>query len=268
MCTSAPRDDRPVSTRQQRLWIALAEDLKHHRPVAVKVLHPELAAALGHERFLREVEIAARLQHPHILTLIDSSEADGFLYYVIPFVDGGSLRARLVQQHELPIADVVRIIREVADALADAHAHGVVHRDIKPDNILLRGQHAVITDFGIAKAVSEATGVHALTSVGVTLGTPTYMAPEQAGGDPAIDHRADIYALGVMAYEMLTGAPPFTGETPQSVLAAHMTRQPEPIDSRRAAVPAPLTAIVMQCRLLCNRKWWPSPPARATSGRR
>ena len=215
--------------------VYLAEDLKHHRPVAVKVLHPELAAALGHERFLREVEIAARLQHPHILTLIDSGEADGFLYYVMPFVDGESLRARLAREHELPVADVVRIMREVADALAEAHAHGVVHRDIKPDNVLLRGQHAVVTDFGIAKAVSEATGVHALTSVGVTLGTPTYMAPEQAAGDPAIDHRADIYALGVMAYEMLTGAPPFTGATPQSVLAAHMTRQPEPIDSRRAA---------------------------------
>ena len=227
--------------------VYLAEDLKHHRPVAVKVLHPELAAALGHERFLREVEIAARLQHPHVLTLIDSGEADGFLYYVMPFVDGGSLRARLAQEHELPIADVVRIIREVADALAEAHVRGVVHRDIKPDNILLRGQHVVVTDFGIAKAVSEATGLHAVTSVGVTLGTPTYMAPEQAAGDPAIDHRADIYALGVMAYEMLTGAPPFTGAAAQSVLAAHMTRQPEPIDSRRAAVPAALSAVVMRC---------------------
>jgi serine/threonine-protein kinase len=227
--------------------VYLAQDLKHHRPVAIKVLHPELAAALGHERFLREVEIAARLQHPNILTLIDSGEAGGFLYYVMPFVDGASVRGRLAREHELPVPDVVRIMREVADGLSEAHAHGVVHRDIKPDNVLLRGQHAVITDFGVAKAVSEATGVHALTSVGVTLGTPTYMAPEQAGGDPAVDHRADIYALGVMAYEMLTGAPPFTGDTPQSVLAAHMTRQPEPIASRRAEVPAPLAAIVMRC---------------------
>jgi serine/threonine-protein kinase len=227
--------------------VYLAEDLKHHRRVAVKVLHPELAAALGHERFLREVQIAARLQHPHILTLIDSGEADGFVYYVMPFVDGVSLRTRLVRERELPIADVVRIMREVADALSEAHEHGVVHRDIKPDNVLLRGHHAVITDFGVAKAVSEATGVHALTSVGVTLGTPSYMAPEQAGGDPATDHRADIYARGVMAYEMLTGAPPFTGTTPQAVLAAHMTRQPEPMDSRRTGVPAPLAAIVMRC---------------------
>jgi serine/threonine-protein kinase len=147
----------------------------------------------------------------------------------------------------LPIADVVRIVREVADALSEAHAHGVVHRDIKPDNVLLRGQHAVVTDFGVAKAVSEATGRHELTSVGVTLGTPTYMAPEQASGDPGVDHRADIYALGVMAYEMLTGEPPFTGVTPQSVLAAHMTQQPAAVTTRRAAVPAPLAAVVMRC---------------------
>ena len=227
--------------------VYLADDLKHHRSVAVKVLHPELAAALGHERFLREVEISARLQHPHILTLIDSGEADGFVYYVMPFVDGTSLRARIAREHELPVADVVRIIREVADALSEAHAHGVVHRDVKPDNVLLRGQHAVVTDFGVAKAVSESTGLHELTSVGVTLGTPTYMAPEQAAGDPGTDHRADIYALGVMAYEMLVGAPPFSGPTPQSVLAAHMTQQPVSISSRRSAVPEGLAATIMRC---------------------
>ena len=244
--SSSYRIEREVG-RGGMATVYLAEDLKHHRPVAVKVLHPELAAALGHERFLREVEIAARLQHPHILTLIDSGEADGFVYYVMPFVDGKSLRARITREHELPVADVVRIMREVADALSEAHAHGVVHRDIKPDNVLLRGQHVVIADFGVAKAVSEATGVHEVTSVGVTLGTPTYMAPEQAAGDPAIDHRADIYALGVMAYEMLTGAPPFTGVTAQAVLAAHMTLQPEPIASRRAAVPAALSAVIMRC---------------------
>jgi serine/threonine-protein kinase len=243
--SSAYRIERELG-RGGMATVYLAEDLKHHRLVAVKVLHPELAATLGHERFLREVEIAARLQHPHILTLIDSGEAEGLLYYVMPFVDGASLRARLARDHELPVADVVRIMREVADALAEAHAHGVVHRDVKPDNVLLRGQHAVITDFGVAKAVSDATGVHALTSVGVTLGTPAYMAPEQAAGDP-VDHRADIYALGVMAYEMLTGAPPFTGTTAQAVLTAHLAQQPEPIASRRAEVPAPLAAIVMRC---------------------
>jgi eukaryotic-like serine/threonine-protein kinase len=243
--SSAYRIERELG-RGGMATVYLAEDLKHHRRVAVKVLHPELAATLGHDRFLREVEIAARLQHPHILTLIDSGEADGLLYYVMPFVDGASLRARLAREHELPVADVVRIMREVADALSEAHALGVVHRDIKPDNVLLRGQHAVITDFGIAKAVSEATGVHALTSVGVTLGTPTYMAPEQAAGETA-DHRADIYALGVMAYEMLTGAPPFAGTTAQAVLTAHLAQQPEPIASRRAEVPAPLAAVVMRC---------------------
>jgi serine/threonine-protein kinase len=153
-------------------------------PWPVKVLHPELAAALGHERFLREVEIAARLQHPHILTLIDSGQADGFLYYVMPFVDGASLRARLAREHELPVADVVRIMREVADALAEATRTAWCTATSSRTTSCSAGQHAVVTDFGIAKAVSEATGVHALTSVGVTLGTPTYMAPEQAGGDP------------------------------------------------------------------------------------
>ena len=236
--------------------VYLAEDLKHHRQVAVKVLHPDLAAALGPERFLREVEIAARLQHPHILTLIDSGEVHeghpdqsagrSLLYYVMPFVDGPSLRTRIASERELPIGDVLHILRDVAEALAEAHARGVVHRDIKPDNVLLRGHHAVVTDFGIAKAVGEATGHHQLTSVGVTLGTPAYMAPEQAAGDPAADHRVDIYALGVMAYEMLTGAPPFTGRTPQSVLAAHMTQPPVPVTSHRA-VPAPIAEVIMRC---------------------
>ncbi|MEP6690818.1 MAG: protein kinase [Gemmatimonadaceae bacterium] len=227
--------------------VFLAEDVKHHRPVAVKVLHPELASAIGAGRFLREIEIGARLQHPHILTLIDSGEADGFLYYVMPFVDGASLRARLVHEHELPLADALRILREVADALAEAHAQGVVHRDIKPDNVLLRGQHAVVTDFGVAKAVSEATDHQQLTTVGLTLGTPAYMAPEQAAGDPTTDHRADIYALGVLAYEMLAGQPPFTGATPQAVLAAHMTHVPAPIITHRATVPAPVAELVMRC---------------------
>jgi serine/threonine-protein kinase len=246
--------------------VYLAEDVRHHRQVALKVLHPELSATLGHERFLREVEISARLQHPHILTLIDSGEsldptepAGGrVLYYVMPFVDGESLRARIAREHQLPVADVVRIMREVADALSEAHARGVVHRDIKPDNVLLRGNHAIVTDFGIAKAVSEATGRHELTTVGVTLGTPTYMAPEQAAGGPDVDHRADIYALGVMAYEMLAGEPPFTGVTPQSVLAAHITQEPQPLVSRRATVPTPLAAVVMRCLQKAPADRWQS----------
>ncbi len=227
--------------------VYLAQDQKHHRPVAVKVLHPDLAAALGGGRFLQEIEIAARLQHPHILTLIDSGEADGFLYYVMPFVDGESLRTRLTREHELPLPDVLRILRDVADALAEAHAHGVVHRDIKPDNVLLRGHHAVVTDFGVAKAVSEATGRQQVTTAGVALGTPAYMAPEQAAADPATDHRADIYALGVLAYEMLAGQPPFIGTTAQAVLSAHMTQAPEPITRHRTVVPAPLAELIMRC---------------------
>ncbi|MFI5235147.1 MAG: protein kinase [Gemmatimonadales bacterium] len=227
--------------------VYLAEDLKHRRKVAVKVLRPDLAASLGAERFLREIQVAARLQHPHILPLHDSGEADGFLYYVMPYVEGESLRGRLGHGGELPIHDVVRVIGEVADALAYAHGRGVVHRDIKPDNVMLSGRHALVMDFGVAKAVSEATGRQAITTVGVALGTPAYMAPEQAAAEENIDHRADIYALGVTAYELLTGRPPFTGMSAQQVLAAHVTQAPEPLTSRRAACPPALAAVVMRC---------------------
>jgi tetratricopeptide (TPR) repeat protein len=215
--------------------------------VAVKVLRPDLAAALGPERFLREIEIAANLTHPHIVPLYDSGEADGFLYYVLPYIEGESLRAKLAREGELPIADAVRILRDVVDALTDAHAHGVVHRDIKPDNVLLTKHHAVVTDFGVAKAVSEATGREKLTTAGVALGTPAYMAPEQAVADPHIDHRADIYAVGAVAYELLTGRPPFTGTTPQMVLSAHVTEVPEPVTKDRHAVPPALAQLVMRC---------------------
>jgi serine/threonine-protein kinase len=179
--------------------VYLAEDIKHRRRVAVKVLRPDLAASLGRERFFREIEVAARLQHPHILSLFDSGEANGFLYYVMPYVEGISLRDRLSQGGELPVNEVVRILAEMSDALAYAHGQGVVHRDIKPDNVMLSGRHALVMDFGIAKAVSEATGPSAITSVGIALGTPAYMAPEQAMAEGQIDQRADIYALGVVA---------------------------------------------------------------------
>jgi len=227
--------------------VYLAEDLKHHRKVAVKVLRADLAASLGPERFLREVTIAANLQHPHVLPLYDSGQADGFLYYVMPYVEGISLRQKLIREGELPIADAVRILRDMADALAYAHQHGVVHRDIKPENVMLSGRHALVTDFGVAKAVSEATGRQTLTTAGVALGTPAYMAPEQAAADPHTDHRADIYAFGVVAYELLTGRPPFTGASPQAILAAHVTTAADPVTKFRASIPPALAALVMRC---------------------
>jgi eukaryotic-like serine/threonine-protein kinase len=225
--------------------VYLAEDLKHRRKVAVKVMRPEIAQSLGAARFLREIDIAAQLTHPHILPLHDSGEADGFLYYVMPYVEGESLRARLAREGALPPGDAARYLREVADALAYAHASGVVHRDIKPENVMLSGRHALVMDFGIAKAVSEAGG--GLTTVGVSIGTPAYMSPEQAVADPGVDHRADIYALGVMGYEMLAGRTPFDGMSPQQVLAAHVTRAPEPLSARVPGCPPALAALVMRC---------------------
>ncbi len=227
--------------------VFLARDQKHHRPVAIKVLKPELAASLGPERFLREIEIAAQLQHPHILTLIDSGEAEGLLYYVMPYVEGESLRDRLAREGELPVTDAVRILRDVTDALSYAHTHGVVHRDVKPENVMLSGGHALVMDFGVAKAVSEATGGPSLTTVGIALGTPAYMAPEQAAADPHVDQRVDLYALGVMGYEMLAGRPPLVGATSQATLAAHVMQVPEPLTQRRRAVPAGLSALIMKC---------------------
>ena len=235
--------------------VYLAEDLRHRRRVAVKVLHPELAEGISGERFLREIEITAQLLHPHVLSLIDSGRAEGLLYYVMPFVDGETLRRRLDREGELPVDDGVRILREVADALAYAHGSGIVHRDVKPVNVLLTANHALVADFGIAKAVATArrgtSGIGAagptLTSLGLALGTPTYMAPEQAAGDPNVDQRADIYALGVLAYEMLAGAPPFSGSTPQHVMAAHLTQAPEPLARRRPSLPPALEQLVMRC---------------------
>jgi serine/threonine-protein kinase len=210
--------------------VYLAHDLRHDRRVALKVLRPELSAFLGAERFLREIRIAAQLNHPHILTLHDSGEADGLLFYVMPFVEGASLRQRLGGPDPLAIGDAVTIAAEVADGLAYAHALGVVHRDIKPENILLAHGHAAIADFGIARAVVGAGP--AITMTGMSLGTPIYMSPEQAVGDPALNHRSDIYSLGCMLYEMLTGRPPYPGETPQALMVQHAT---SPVPSPRAA---------------------------------
>jgi serine/threonine-protein kinase len=196
--------------------VYLARDLKLHREVAVKVLLPELGFALGPERFRREIELATHLSHPHILPIYDSGEADGELYYVMPYIAGESLRGRLNRERQLPLDDALRIACEVASALDHSHRHGIIHRDIKPENILLEDGQALVADFGIARAVS-AVGEGKLTSTGVSLGTPTYMSPEQGMADPNLDGRTDIYSLGCVLYEMLAGEPPFTGRTTQAL---------------------------------------------------
>jgi serine/threonine protein kinase/tetratricopeptide (TPR) repeat protein len=223
--------------------VYLAQDLKHGRPVALKVLHPELAASLGSERFLREIQIAARLQHPHILPLYDSGEANTLLYYVMPFVEGESLRDRLTREKQLPIEDAVKVGRDVAAALDYAHRHGVVHRDIKPENVMLHEGEAIVTDFGIAKAVSAAGG-ESLTQTGMAVGTPAYMSPEQASGDREPDGRSDIYSLGCVLYEMLTGSAPFMGPTVQSIIMKRFTEPVPSVRATRSTVTAELEQVV------------------------
>jgi eukaryotic-like serine/threonine-protein kinase len=216
--------------------VFLAEDLKHHRSVAIKVLHAELAAQIGPERFVREIEIAARLQHPHILPLYDSGEAAGFLYYVMPLVEGESLRDRLDREHQLSQEDALRIATEVAGALSYAHSRGVVHRDIKPENILLSAGTAVVADFGIARAL-DAAGEHQLTQTGTIIGTPAYMSPEQATGSTEIDGRSDQYSLACVVYELLVGQPPFTGPTAQAIIARHSLDMVSPPSIVRDTIP-------------------------------
>ena len=224
--------------------VYLAEDVRHHRKVALKVLHPELSAVLGPERFLKEIELTASLQHPHILPLFDSGSAGALLYYVMPYVDGESLRGRLTRERQLGIDEAVRITREVASALDYAHRHGVIHRDVKPENILLHDGAALVADFGIALAVAHASGER-ITQSGFSLGTPQYMAPEQAMAERTIDARADIYALGVVLYEMLSGEPPFTGPTAQAVVARVMTDRPRPLAAARETIPPHVESAVM-----------------------
>ena len=216
--------------------VYLAHDLKHDRDVAVKIIRSDLSASLGHERFLREIEIAARLRHPNIVPLYDSGQADGSLFFVMPYEEGQSLRERIRQTGALPVADALNVLRDVARALAYAHEHGVVHRDVKPDNVILSGGAAVVTDFGIAKAVSVAlTDARdaTLTQAGMVIGTPAYMAPEQATADASIDHRADIYSFGCLGYELFAGVPPFEFPTVHQIIAAHIATVPRP--DRRAA---------------------------------
>jgi len=224
--------------------VYLAHDVRHDRKVALKVLRPELSAILGAERFLAEIKTTANLQHPHILSLFDSGEADGLVYYVMPYVEGESLRDRLTREKQLPVEDAVRIAVEVADALAYAHQHGVVHRDIKPENILLHGGHAMVADFGIALAASRSDGGTRMTDTGMSLGTPHYMAPEQAMGEREITPKADIYALGCVLYEMLTAEPPFTGATAQAIIARVMTEEPRSLTLQRKTIPPHVEAAV------------------------
>ncbi|MFI5279386.1 MAG: protein kinase [Gemmatimonadales bacterium] len=226
--------------------VYLAHDVRHDRKVALKVLRPELAAILGGERFLAEIKTTANLQHPHILSLFDSGEADGLVYYVMPYVEGESLRDRLAREKQLPVEDAVRIACEVADALEYAHQHGIVHRDIKPENILLHGGHAMVADFGIALAASRSDGGTRMTETGMSLGTPHYMSPEQSMGEREITPKADIYALGCVLYEMLTAEPPFTGATAQAIIARVMTEQPRSLTVQRHTIPSHLEAVVIR----------------------
>ena len=223
--------------------VYLAHDVKHNRKVAVKVLRPELAAILGAERFLKEIEVTANLQHPHILPLFDSGEADSFLYYVMPFVEGESLREKLNREKQLSIDEAVRLTTEVAEALHYAHERNIIHRDIKPENILLHSGNAMVADFGIALAVQQASG-NRLTETGLSLGTPHYMSPEQATADRELDAKSDIYSLGCVLYEMLTGDPPHTGSTAQAIIASVVTKEPERIIDRRSTVPPHVDAAV------------------------
>ena len=223
--------------------VYLARDLRHGRPVAIKVLRPEIAAALGPERFLREIQIAAQLAHPHILPLHDSGAAGAFLYYVMPYVEGESLRDRLAREPQLPVEQAVQIAREVADALGYAHGHDVVHRDIKPENILFEAGHAVVSDFGIARAITATAGA-TLTETGIVIGTPAYMSPEQASGTDPIDGRSDVYSLGCVLYEMLAGEPPYTGPSAQIVISKRLTDPVPSVRRLREGIPAAIDAAV------------------------
>ena len=236
--------DREVG-RGGMATVYLAQDQKHDRPVAIKVLHPYLAVNLGPERFLREIQIAAQLQHPHIVPLYDSGQAGDLLYYVMPYVEGESLRQRLAREQRLPVEDALHLGRSVAAALDYAHRHGVVHRDIKPENVMLHEGEAVVTDFGIAKAVTAAAA-STLTQTGATVGTPAYMSPEQAAGAAELDGRSDVYSLGCVVYEMLSGRTPFTGPTAQAIIAQCFTEPPPPLRGARGDLPEWLEPVVMK----------------------
>src|SRR5713226_5955620 len=226
--------------------VFLATEASLHRAVVIKLLPPEFASEVSEARFKQEIELAAHLQHPNILPVLTAGAKGDLLFYVMPFVSGESLRHRLTREGKLPVADAVRILHEVADALAHAHAEGVIHRDIKPENILLEGAHAVLTDFGVARALTESRSGGRLTDTGLALGTPGYMSPEQAAGERNIDARADVYALAVVGYEMLAGFPPFAGPTARAVIAAHLTATPKPLTDVRPETPPHVANTIAQ----------------------
>ena len=228
-----------------RVFVAKEKSLG--RKVVIKVLSPELTADVNRGRFRREIQVAAQLQHPHIVTLFSAGEIDDLLYYTMPFISGESLKTALEKHGQLPVVEVVRVLYHVAEALEYAHEQGVVHRDIKPANILRSGSYSLITDFGVAKALNAATTTSGMTATGMAVGTPAYMAPEQLAGDAAADHRIDIYALGLLAYELLNGKSPFFASTPQRVLAAVLTQEPKPLIEVRPDVPPSLSELIMAC---------------------
>ncbi len=249
--------------------VYLARDLRHDRPVALKVLHPELAHAVGSERFGREIRFAARLQHPHILSVHDSGVADGMLWFTMPYVEGESLRDRLRRDGALPSADAVRLAREVAEALGSAHRQGIIHRDIKPENVLLSHGHALVADFGIARSTerrSGAAGEATLTETGMALGTVTYMSPEQAGGRRDTDGRTDIYSLGCMLHELLAGEPPFGGPSAMAVITQHFMTPPPPLRTLRPGVARHIEAAVIPGHWPRSRRD-ASPPPRSSRRR-
>jgi serine/threonine-protein kinase len=228
-----------------RVFVAIDRSLG--RKVVVKVLPPELAAGVNRERFRREIQVAAQLQHPHIVPLLSAGEQGDLLWYTMPYIEGESLRAALERKKQFTAREVIRILHDVIDALAFAHERGVIHRDIKPANILTQGSHALVTDFGVAKAISAALPLSGVTSAGIAIGTPAYMAPEQLAGDASADHRMDIYAAGLLAYELLTGVSPFTSPSPRETLAAQLTRDPKPLDEVSPGVPHTLSVLIMRC---------------------
>ena len=217
------------------------------RRVVIKVLPPDLSAGVNMERFRREIQLAAQLHHPHIVPLLSTGEGDGILYYTMPFIEGESLRQAIERGGRFSVSEVVRVLHDVVDALAYAHGRGVIHRDIKPANILRLGSHSLVTDFGVAKALSAAMPISGLTTAGIAIGTPAYMAPEQLAGDPAADHRLDLYAVGLLAYELLIGSSPFSSSSPQATMAAQLTRVPEPLHELRPEIPRELSELIMRC---------------------